>query len=181
MTQLYENTDVDGAPTAKAEPVAAKALEEAAAYCDLHRASTSNYAGVCADVIRNNLIPKYAAPAPQQAAPLTDAPIALSPSQIFDIAAPYFVWNAESWHKATEGKIGMPMLLEFTKAAINASKSAGSAASAGDARDAAPDGWIAVASIRGEQTSVAFRDEETARACCVDGEPLPFWMGGKSA
>lgn len=74
-----------------------------------------------------------AAPAPQQAAPLTDAPIALSSSQIFEIATPYFVWNAETWHKATEGNIGMPMLLEFTRAAINANKSAGSAASAGDA------------------------------------------------
>jgi len=44
--------------------------------------------------------------------------------------------------------------------------------------DAAPeaDGWIAVALVNGEHTSVAFRDEETARAMCVEDEPLPFLL-----
>ena len=62
-----------GAPTAAAEQ-ATKALEEAARYCDLHRVSTSNYAGACADVIRQNLIPKYAAPTSgrESAAPVAE-------------------------------------------------------------------------------------------------------------
>jgi hypothetical protein len=37
-----------------------------------------------------------------------------------------------------------------------------------------PDGWIAVALVRNEPTSVAFRDEATARAMCVEDEPFPF-------
>ncbi|QOY96370.1 hypothetical protein IM543_11420 [Massilia sp. UMI-21] len=39
-----------------------------------------------------------------------------------------------------------------------------------------PDGWVAVAVVNGEHTSVAFRDEETAHAMCADGEPFPFWV-----
>ena len=38
-----------------------------------------------------------------------------------------------------------------------------------------PDGFVAIAVIGSEYTSVAFRDEDTARACCVKGEVFPFW------
>lgn len=49
---------------------------------------------------------------------------AIHAEQIFEVAAPYFAWNASSWHKATQGTIGMPQLLEFTKAAIMADRRA---------------------------------------------------------
>lgn len=38
-----------------------------------------------------------------------------------------------------------------------------------------PDGWIAVVVVGSEYTSVAFRDEKTARAMCVKGEPFAFY------
>lgn len=44
-----------------------------------------------------------------------------------------------------------------------------------------PDGWIAPAYITGELTSVAFRDIETARAVCADGEPTPFYLAAPSS
>ncbi len=56
------------------------ALREAADYCDQQRAGTSNYAGQCADVIRQKLMPKYAA---QQAA----APGALALLNADELAA----------------------------------------------------------------------------------------------
>lgn len=37
-----------------------------------------------------------------------------------------------------------------------------------------PDGWVAPAIVGGERTSVAFADEQTARAVCVEGEPFAF-------
>lgn len=43
---------------------------------------------------------------------------AMSGEQVFELAAPYFAWNAPTWHRATEGRIGMPYLLEYTKAAV---------------------------------------------------------------
>lgn len=49
---------------------------------------------------------------------------ALTGEQIFNIAAKYFAWDAESWHKATQGTIGMPMLLEYTKAVRSATPAA---------------------------------------------------------
>ena len=44
---------------------------------------------------------------------------------------------------------------------------------------AVPSGWIAVARIQGEETSVAFGDIETAKACSVSGEPIAFWLARK--
>lgn len=39
---------------------------------------------------------------------------------------------------------------------------------------AAPSGWVGIAMINGEQTSVAFRDEETAHSVSLEA-PFPFW------
>ncbi len=47
-------------------------------------------------------------------------PCPLTPQRIFEIASPYFRWNADSWQNATLGTVGMPFLLEFTKEAIAA-------------------------------------------------------------
>lgn len=62
-------------------------------------------------------------------------------------------------------------------AAIKANIGQSVAAQAGQV--AVPSGWIAVARIQGEETSVAFRDLETAKACSVEGEPIPFWISEK--
>lgn len=56
-----------------------------------------------------------AAPIAQEGEPGAQAP---SGEQVFELATPYFVWNATSWHKATQGTIGMPLLLEYTRAVI---------------------------------------------------------------
>ena len=48
-----------------------------------------------------------------------DARPHLTEQQIFEVAAPFFRWNApEGWKKATSGTIGMTTLLAYTKAAI---------------------------------------------------------------
>jgi hypothetical protein len=41
---------------------------------------------------------------------------------IFELASRFFAWNADNWRKATQGTIGMPSLLTFTKAAIQAAQ-----------------------------------------------------------
>jgi hypothetical protein len=43
-----------------------------------------------------------------------------------------------------------------------------------------PDGWIAAAYVKGELTSVAFRDVDTALACCAENAPVPFWTSPAS-
>lgn len=43
------------------------------------------------------------------------------------------------------------------------------------------DGWVAVAVVSGELTSVAFKDEQTARDMCVEGEPFPFYVSPAAA
>lgn len=44
----------------------------------------------------------------------------LSGEQVFDIAAPYFKWNALTWQAATEGTITMTNLLAYTEAVMDA-------------------------------------------------------------
>lgn len=53
-----------------------------------------------------------------------EAPARLSGAEIFDIAAPYFAWNAPSWHKATQGTIVMTSLLGFAEALLDAKRAA---------------------------------------------------------
>jgi hypothetical protein len=67
------------------------------------------------------------------AAPASRELPALSNTEMFDLAAPYFAWNAESWHKATQGTIGMPNLLEYTRASILADRAAVDASQAAEA------------------------------------------------
>ncbi|MEH6434343.1 Lar family restriction alleviation protein [Massilia sp. DD77] len=78
------------------------------------------------------------------------------------------------------GMLNWKRTAEAKDAEFLAGRAAGtSAGEAAEARD--PDGWVGSAIVGGELTSVAFRDEQTARAMCVEGEPFPFWTGGKHA
>ncbi|WP_314439462.1 hypothetical protein [Massilia timonae] len=57
---------------------------------------------------------------PEGEAPQAVAPKRLEGREIFEIAAPYFAWNAPSWHKATQGAVGMTGLLAFAEALLKA-------------------------------------------------------------
>ena len=61
---------------------------------------------------------------PEGEAPQAVAPKRLEGRQIFEIAAPYFAWNAPSWHKATQAAIGMTGLLAFAEALMKAAPAA---------------------------------------------------------
>jgi hypothetical protein len=60
-----------------------------------------------------------------------------SGEQVFELANSYFTWNADSWQKATQGTIGMPALLNYTRVAIDSNRAAPSPSAEKDSRDTA--------------------------------------------
>ena len=63
-------------------------------------------------------------------------------------------------------------MYEYARRAIAADRASRQVANKAEVE---PNGWIATAIIGSEYTSVAFHNEKVARACCVKGEPFPFW------
>ena len=82
----------------------------------LDRASAGmgrHFSGVfkeAADALEARAQPVAAIPEAGQSVPKLEA------EQIFGIAEPYFLWNADDWRKATEGAILMPTILTFARA-----------------------------------------------------------------
>jgi hypothetical protein len=80
----------------------------------------------------------------EQAAPAAVTDAHLLAEQMFEIARPYFAWNAADWRKATQGTISMTGLLAYTRAALNAVAPAAPAvtdAARDVLADAKPEGW----------------------------------------
>lgn len=79
-------------------------------------------------------LPQFCAQ-PEGHAPQAVATKRLEGSEIFEIAAPYFAWNAPSWHKATQAATGMTGLLTFAEALLKAAPAAQHAESGAPADD----------------------------------------------